>query len=200
MTDIILAQKPAPAKQLHRLFFIATVQPTETWPRRFGEDEFIDHAADSAIRKLKGEAAYIYHDDVDSSVMKQERPKIWVFSPKWNGASKIYRGLEVEEIMSDLDKVNSATNRCEVHHGRIFFVCGHGNRDERCGDRGKRVLSALRNLNETAFACSHLGGHAFAGNVLSLPKAAWYSLVENGNVLEVVDEQVKSAYFRGCSW
>jgi hypothetical protein len=49
---------------------------------------------------------------------------------------------------------------------RTFLVCTNGRRDECCSLRGAPVL---RGLGDRAVACTHLGGHRFAANVLVLP-------------------------------
>jgi hypothetical protein len=49
---------------------------------------------------------------------------------------------------------------------RTFLVCTNGRRDECCSVLGAPVL---RGLGDRAVACTHLGGHRFAANVLVLP-------------------------------
>jgi (2Fe-2S) ferredoxin len=69
--------------------------------------------------------------------------------------------------------------------GRFFFVCVHGARDERCGRCGPpladavRAALAARGLAQsiTVAQTSHVGGHAYAGNVLVYPPGDWYGLM-----------------------
>mmetsp|Transcript_108567 Transcript_108567/g.338448 ORF Transcript_108567/g.338448 Transcript_108567/m.338448 type:complete len:254 (+) Transcript_108567:24-785(+) len=48
------------------------------------------------------------------------------------------------------------------------FVCAHTRRDARCGHCGPRLLDAIAGSGSAATVrkCSHVGGHAYAGNVL----------------------------------
>lgn len=121
----------------------------------------------------------------------------------------------------------------------MAFVCCHTQRDQRCGDRGPAVVDAINayarrrrassdagastadgggggsggaRIRIRAFACSHVGGHEFAGNVLLYgwrrlpseeialapvqPIAApycvndWFGLVAPGNVPALLDAYV----------
>mmetsp|Transcript_54264 Transcript_54264/g.150965 ORF Transcript_54264/g.150965 Transcript_54264/m.150965 type:complete len:268 (-) Transcript_54264:210-1013(-) len=48
------------------------------------------------------------------------------------------------------------------------FVCAHANRDARCGYCGPRLVDAIKTSASGVHVrkCSHVGGHAYAGNVL----------------------------------
>lgn len=58
--------------------------------------------------------------------------------------------------------------------GSHIFVCAHGSRDVRCGVCGPVLIDKfneqiqLRGLKDriTVAACSHVGGHKYAGNVI----------------------------------
>lgn len=62
----------------------------------------------------------------------------------------------------------------EVLTGSHVFVCAHGSRDKRCGVCGPVLIEKLkegiesRGLNGKVFvsACSHVGGHKYAGNLI----------------------------------
>ncbi|KAJ3301568.1 hypothetical protein HDU93_006864, partial [Gonapodya sp. JEL0774] len=66
---------------------------------------------------------------------------------------------------------------------KFLFVCGHEKRDDRCGKTAPAIISAFResatkqNLNVKTLACSHLGGHKYAGNVISYPSGIWLGRV-----------------------
>ena len=59
-------------------------------------------------------------------------------------------------------------------HKVYLFVCCHGARDARCGERGPALLAALRDAfarrgagaHVAVAATSHIGGHEFAGNAV----------------------------------
>lgn len=72
----------------------------------------------------------------------------------------------------------------EVLTGSYIFVCAHGSRDRRCGVCGPVLIEKLneeigfRGLNDQIFvsACSHVGGHKYAGNLII------YSPGPDGNI------------------
>ena len=61
-----------------------------------------------------------------------------------------------------------------VLKGSHIFVCAHGSRDVRCGVCGPVLMDKfneeiqLRGLKDqiSVLACSHIGGHKYAGNVI----------------------------------
>ena len=62
----------------------------------------------------------------------------------------------------------------ETFSGSYVFVCAHGSRDKRCGVCGPVLIEKLneeielRGLKDQVFvsACSHIGGHKYAGNLI----------------------------------
>lgn len=58
--------------------------------------------------------------------------------------------------------------------GLHLFVCTHGSRDRRCSVMGEPIIEALHRASlahgyypqVNIYRCSHIGGHAYAGNVL----------------------------------
>lgn len=58
--------------------------------------------------------------------------------------------------------------------GSYVFVCAHANRDRRCGVCGPVLIEKFekeiehRGLKDQVFvkACSHIGGHKYAGNLI----------------------------------
>ena len=62
----------------------------------------------------------------------------------------------------------------EVLAGSHVFVCAHASRDRRCGVCGPALIEKfeeeieMRGLNDQVFvsACSHIGGHKYAGNLI----------------------------------
>lgn len=56
----------------------------------------------------------------------------------------------------------------------FVFVCSHGSRDRRCGVCGPVLIEKLneeigsRGINDEVIvsACSHVGGHKYAGNLI----------------------------------
>jgi len=64
-------------------------------------------------------------------------------------------GLEIEELDA------------RVRH---VFVCAHMERDKRCGCSGPSIVDELRRIaagSVRVYKTSHIGGHEFAGNLMS---------------------------------
>lgn len=82
--------------------------------------------------------------------------------------------------------------------GQHVFVCIHGRRDERCGQCGPPLVERFqlelgrRGLNEqiTLHQSSHVGGHAFAGNVLIYPTGDWYGFVTPQAVPSLIESHL----------
>ena len=82
--------------------------------------------------------------------------------------------------------------------GRHMFVCTHGQRDYRCGECGPLLLAALHAHLAAAgltgvvhvYRSSHVGGHAYAGNVLIYPEGDWYGYVSTADVPRLVDRHL----------
>lgn len=192
---------PKPAKKVDHIWFVGTPVPPPLWPRRIGEDQFDDDLADHAVRCLKGDQVYVFHNDKFLS----PGLLVWAFSGRWQGKSRMYTDVkDVAAVVADVTNNSTLpTLPCVVDSDEVFFICGHGNRDERCGQRGKDILDSFRSHRKRAFACSHLGGHAFAGNVVALPRGQWFSFVEEYNVtdlFEPVDDPAGRVFDRGFSW
>lgn len=62
----------------------------------------------------------------------------------------------------------------DVLTGSYVFVCAHNNRDKRCGVCGPVLIEKFneeiesKGLKDNVFvsACSHIGGHKYAGNAI----------------------------------
>ncbi|KAM1111945.1 hypothetical protein ACFX2I_044880 [Malus domestica] len=90
-----------------------------------------------------------------------------------------YRGLKESDVDSFVDDVlvNDkpwASRVQEALTGSHVFVCAHGSRDKRCGVCGPVLIdkfkeeAELRGLTNQVLvtACSHIGGHKYAGNLI----------------------------------
>ncbi|KAL5669037.1 hypothetical protein ACJX0J_021258 [Zea mays] len=108
-----------------------------------------------------------------------------------------YKGLThfdvdnfVEEVLvKDIDWLPRSP---EPMSGSYIFVCSHGSRDKRCGVCGPALIKRFKEeINELGLddqvavsACSHVGGHKYAGNVIIFSSDAkgevtghWYGYV-----------------------
>ena len=84
------------------------------------------------------------------------------------------------------------------------FVCAHSRRDKRCGVCGPALIDAFRSRIPGAGveirACSHVGGHAYAGNVLIFAARAgsdvvtgdWYGYVTPNDVDALLETRIRA--------
>ena len=83
-----------------------------------------------------------------------------------------------------------------------YFVCTNGQRDVCCARFGLPTYAALRErVGERVWQTTHVGGHRFAPNVLTLPRAALYGRVQPGDVdafVEAIErDKLASKWLRG---
>ncbi len=128
---------------------------------------------------------------------------------------KLVTGLrEVSGIISYLETgAHADVHPLHLPEDNIyFFVCCHAKRDERCGRCGPPVLNALKdaaracsrarafgtvfvegraNVKIHVLACSHVGGHQFAGNVLVYPPGDWYGYVDPQDAQPLLQHYVR---------
>ena len=85
---------------------------------------------------------------------------------------------------------------------RQYFVCTNGQRDLCCSRFGLPTYAALRErVGERVWQTTHVGGHRFAPNVLTLPQAAMYGRVQPTDVAQFVtaieDDRLAAQWLRG---
>ncbi|KAL0431627.1 UNVERIFIED_CONTAM: Altered inheritance of mitochondria protein 32 [Sesamum radiatum] len=122
----------------------------------------------------------------------------------------IYRGLKDSDVDSFVEDVlvNGKPWLSGVQEeltGSYVFVCAHNNRDRRCGVCGPVLIQKFKeeieskDLKNQVFvtACSHVGGHKYAGNVIIFSAdpdgriaGNWYGYVTPSDVLELLDKQI----------
>ena len=98
------------------------------------------------------------------------------------------------EVLLGSDRIPSELVT-EPLEGQHLFVCVHGERDERCGRCGPPLVDRLRSAIDDREATegifvhstSHVGGHRYAGNVLSFPPGDWYGTVTPADVDELLE-------------
>ncbi|KAL7609499.1 hypothetical protein Lser_V15G13231 [Lactuca serriola] len=119
-----------------------------------------------------------------------------------------YRGLKEPDINSFVDEVivnrkQWSTGVQEKMTGSHIFVCAHSSRDKRCGFCGPILIkkfkeeAELRGLkNVYVSACSHVGGHKYAGNLIiysvqnNKVSGHWYGYVSPNDVPELLDDHI----------
>ena len=85
--------------------------------------------------------------------------------------------------------------------GRHLFVCIHNARDIRCGTRGPDIADELESEllrggfdDVVVYRSSHVGGHKFAGCLVSYPSGDWYGRLTPG----IISQFVEHCIARGC--
>lgn len=119
-----------------------------------------------------------------------------------------YRGLKEQDISSFVDEVIVnvkpwSTGVQETMTGSHVFVCAHNSRDRRCGVCGPILIkkfkeeAELRGLeNVFVSACSHVGGHKYAGNLIIYSVqdekvcGHWYGYVTPNDVPDLLDQHI----------
>ncbi|KAM1323554.1 hypothetical protein TB2_044786 [Malus domestica] len=127
--------------------------------------------------------------------------------PKCTKESKGLKESDVDSFVDDV-LVNDkpwASGVQEVLTGSHVFVCAHGSRDNRCGVCGPVLIdkfkeeAELRGLTNQVFvaACSHIGGHKYAGNLIIYSLGSdgsisghWYGYVTPDDVPELLDQHI----------
>jgi hypothetical protein len=97
-------------------------------------------------------------------------------------------GTAVEQELESLAELPAAlSDDGEPVAGPIVLVCAHGRRDACCARLGPPLFSALEPHLAQArlWQSSHLGGHRFAPNVLSLPDGVQLGRIPVGRAAEI---------------
>jgi hypothetical protein len=69
----------------------------------------------------------------------------------------------------------------------MVLVCTHATRDACCAVRGRPIVATLaRALPDQVWECTHLGGHRFAGTLLSLPDGTCFGRLDPASVVGIV--------------
>lgn len=114
------------------------------------------------------------------AIVSEEAPRLYQFDLS-----------SYEEIMSiDLEGlINGTTGATEyLSSQRIYLVCTNGRRDRCCAKEGIPVYKSLRaQVGDAAWECSHVGGHRFAANVITLPDGVFYGRMRPEMVPDLVD-------------
>jgi len=109
----------------------------------------------------------------------------------------------VEALLGDSEKLQSFEST-ELP-GRAVFVCGHNNRDNRCGIFGTQAYEDCKEIlpdNGALFLCSHIGGHVYAPNILISARKEkvidYFGLVPRNEIPKILHSKtVPLKYWRG---
>ncbi len=93
---------------------------------------------------------------------------------RWLASTEL---AEVRQVL-DLDPVaiaqGSKPDWLTKRVNPVTLVCTNGNRDICCALAGRKLINALEARGEVAWESTHLGGHRFAPNRLTLPDGRMY--------------------------
>ncbi|PHU27759.1 hypothetical protein BC332_06091 [Capsicum chinense] len=121
-----------------------------------------------------------------------------------------YRDLKESDVDAFVDDVVVNGNPWssglkESLNGSYVFICAHNNRDRRCGICGPILIEEFSKAIEfkglkdkvRVTACSHIGGHKYAGNVIIFSSGKdgeivghWYGYVTPDDVPALLDEHI----------
>ena len=115
----------------------------------------------------------------------------------------ILRRLEISDY-SELASIDPLGDHMRKSDDILYFVCTHARRDLCCSREGLPTWQRLDALsNGRAWQTTHLGGHRFAPNVLTLPSARSYGRVRVDEVdaffADIESGAVPTKYLRGNS-
>ena len=155
--------------------------------------DWIDRAVSAVAAKGgKARVQFIRRPELDSALTT-------LFVAE-SGTLRRFQGEGYAEIQHlDID-----TAQMDEVHDPQYFVCTNGQRDLCCARYGLPVYAELRNLvGERAWQTTHVGGHRFAPNVLTLPQAAIYGRVFVDEVPEfttrIENGELSTRHLRGRS-
>lgn len=88
----------------------------------------------------------------------------------------------------------------------LILCCVHGSRDQRCGQKGVEVFKSIKedlvsrglSSDVAVFGSSHLGGHEFAGTLVTYPSGNWYGYLEKDNVPSLIDNIIDDTIMSDC--
>ncbi len=86
----------------------------------------------------------------------------------------------------------------------MVLVCTHATRDACCAVRGRPIATSMaRRWPDEVWECTHLGGHRFAGTLLSLPDGACYGRLDPDMATAVVaghrEGRAEARFLRGTT-
>lgn len=147
----------------------ALAASTRTWLKRLSDDV--------VARGLKPRLQFIRRPEID-------RTGVTLMVASHDGLHRVEAADYDALTTHSFDDVLAVTP-LRVHQ---YFVCTNGQRDVCCARFGLPTYAALRErVGERVWQTTHVGGHRFAPNVLTLPRAALYGRVQPNDVDAFVD-------------
>ncbi len=116
----------------------------------------------------------------------------------WPRLYEFRLGAYEDLLELDVAAVVRGDGRYEPHlvTGQRYFVCTNGKRDRSCAVYGAALYRALaEKVGSAAWMTTHLGGHRFAGTLLTLPEGVCYGRVAPADI-----PQLLTATQQGAVW
>eukprot|EP00123_Amoebidium_parasiticum_P001091 comp12094_c0_seq1/m.6826 comp12094_c0_seq1/g.6826 ORF comp12094_c0_seq1/g.6826 comp12094_c0_seq1/m.6826 type:complete len:314 (-) comp12094_c0_seq1:39-980(-) len=192
-----------------RHVFVITNEQADTWPSKWEESEGLPSLLAEKLKERKKEAGKVKltaavatgEDQAGDVLMFPEGLRIRGLAP-----STIDSFITEYMAGGRKDSVGPFTTQ-PLSDPRSVFVCSHTNRDKRCGYMGPKLIDSFRECLEkeglgsiTVRACSHVGGHVYAGNVIVYSTRTpsntlggdWYGYVDPSGAQEIVSQHIKN--------
>ena len=131
-------------------------------------------------------------------------------------SGKSIQDIPISELAASIDRLLTPSNvPDESPESSIptVFICTHSRRDKRCGVIGSKIFQEFQRiiselgLQARVYACSHLGGHKFAGILIShshfnksnkkgtlviYPHGIWYGRIQPKYVRQIITETLQN--------
>ena len=130
-----------------------------------------------------------------------------------SNAAAVIKALFVEHSLKDVGAIEGVTVAENIPRSHLF-VCSHLKRDKRCGLIGPHLVKQMRGLVKEkgiscpVRACSHVGGHEYAGNVLSFSRrddsdsviGDWFGYVSPVVAKDIIERHVMKGEILMSVW
>lgn len=109
-----------------------------------------------------------------------------------------------EDVLAAARSLGTELSGSDTDADPMLLVCTQGTRDACCAVRGRPIAATLdREWPEEVWECTHLGGHRFAGTMLTLPDGACYGYLDAEHAVDLVgahlDGRVAARHLRGVT-
>jgi hypothetical protein len=193
--DVWLCLEYRPAWKPRVLVDNALSTETKTWLE--------DTLAEFAARDLKCRPQFVRQPETESDAVRLMLT-VAGRTYQWSGSGYGYlNDLHLSDLVAaEARSPGTLGGAAEEVHATQYLVCTNGQRDLCCARFGLPVYAALKErVGNRVWQVTHLGGHRFAPNLLTLPDACLYGRVTpddvDGFLARTEQGQVAFPYLRG---
>ena len=109
-----------------------------------------------------------------------------------------------DDLLTAAQALGSPLSASDEDARPMVLVCTHGVRDACCAVRGRPIVATLAKVfPDEVWECTHLGGHRFAGTLLSLPDGTCLGRLDTdtaaATVVALRGGSVDAAFVRGTT-